>query len=106
MPTDESTIKKPKDSEIKVGDYGWQAEPIRNDGLIYLQGLTAEWQVVWYAGFHPEQIESVGPKPRSQYDWDYSWARRAPPCPFPVQERKTNTMGLPDVWGWNGPKRK
>lgn len=107
LPKDERNIKKPQGAEIKVGDYGWEAEPPNcQDGLIYLQGLTDKWRVVWYAGFRPDQIESVGPKSRSQYDWDYSWTRKSPPCPFPVQERETTSMGLPDVSGWNGPKRK
>lgn len=97
IPTDASTIEKPEGADIKIGDYGWEAEPIGNDDLIYLQGLTEEWQVVWYAGFRPDQIESVGPKPRSQYDWNYSWVRNPPYCPFPVQKRETANMGLPMV---------
>jgi membrane protein implicated in regulation of membrane protease activity len=95
LPTDETRIKKPEGSEIKVGDYGWEAVPLRNDGLIYLQGLNPQWRVVWYAGFSPDQIESVASKPQSQYDWNYTWIRNPPPCPFPVQERETNTMGFP-----------
>ncbi len=107
LPSDESNIKKPQGAEIKVGDYGWEAEPPKGkEGLIFLQGLTAKWQVVWYAGFRSDQIESTGSKPQSQYDWGYSWLRNAPPCPFPVQERATPSWGLPDTWGWNGPKRK
>lgn len=106
LPSDESNIQKPQGAEIKIGDYGWEAEPPKGkEGLIFLQGLTAKWQVVWYAGFRSDQIESTGSKPRSQYDWDYSWLRNAPPCPFPVQERATPSWGLPNAWGWNGPKR-
>jgi hypothetical protein len=86
---------------IEVGDYGWEAEPLTNDGRIYLQGLTKDWGMVWRAGFRPDQIEYVGPKPVSQYDWRdfeydgpkpkacYQWQHRKPkqPCPFPVQTR-------------------
>jgi hypothetical protein len=107
LPSDGTNVKKPQGAEIKIGDYGWEAEPPKGkEDLIFLQGLTAKWQVVWYAGFRSDQIESTGSKPRSQYDWDYSWLRNAPPCPFPVQERETPSWGMPDTWGWNGPKRK
>lgn len=95
LPTDKTCIKKPEGSEIKVGDYGWEAVPFRNDGLIYLQGLNPQWRVVWYAGFRPDQIESIALKPQSQYDWNYTWIRNPPPCPFPVQARETSTMGFP-----------
>jgi hypothetical protein len=97
LPTDTNNTRKPQGAEIKVGDYGWEAQPFREDGLIYLQGLSAEWRVVWYAGFRSDQIERVGPKPQSQYDWNYSWERTPPPCPFPVQARDTPDMGLPVV---------
>lgn len=104
---EEGNITKQQGAEIKVSDYGWEAEPQDcRDGFIYLQGLTDKWQVVLYAGFRPDQIEKIGLKPRSQYDWDYSWLGNAPPCPFPIQKRETASMGLPDVWGWNGSKRK
>jgi hypothetical protein len=95
LPTDKNCIKKPEGSEIKIGDYGWEAVPLRDDGLIYLQGLNPQWYVVWYAGFRPDQIENVAVKPQSQYDWNYTWIRNPPHCPFPVQERKTATMGFP-----------
>lgn len=97
VPTDEAVIKKAQGAEIKVGDFGWEAAPLRNDGLIYLQGLNPQWRVVWYAGFRPEQIENVAPKPQSQYDWNYAWVRNPPPCPFPVQEHLNPTinMGFP-----------
>jgi hypothetical protein len=97
IPLDAKNIIKPADAEIRVGDFGWEAAPIRNDGLIYLQGLTSGWRVVWHAGFRPEQVERVGPKPSSQYDyWAPYWAKPSPPiCPFPVQERETSDMGLP-----------
>jgi membrane protein implicated in regulation of membrane protease activity len=105
VPADAKNIKGAQFAEIKIGDYGWEAElPKGKDDLIYLQGLTDKWQVVWYAGFRLDQIERVGEKPRSQYDWDYSWYGGAPPCPYPVQKRKTTNMGLPDAWGWNGPR--
>jgi hypothetical protein len=95
LPTDKAHIKKADGSEIKIGDYGWEAVPLRNDGLIYLQGLNPQWRVVWYAGFRPDQIENITLKSQSQYDWNYTWINNPPPCPFPVQERKTNTMGFP-----------
>ena len=98
LPTDPGSIVKPAGAEIKVGDYGWEDGPIRKDGLIHLQGLTLKWRVVWHAGFRPDQIEAVAPKPSSQYDyWVPYWAKvpPPPPCPFPVQERETPTMGLP-----------
>ena len=98
LPTDKRSATMPEGAEIRVGDYGWEAGPIHNDGLIYLQGLTVKWCVVWHAGFRPDQIEKVGPKPSSQYDyWAPYWAKVPPPapCPYPVVERKTPTMGLP-----------
>ena len=95
LPTGETTVKKPEGAEIKIGDYGWEALPLREDGLIYLQGLNSKWRVVWYAGFQHDQIENVTLKPQSQYDWNYTWIQRPPPCPFPVQERETTTMGFP-----------
>lgn len=98
LPTDLKSIVKPEWAETQIGDYGWDARPVRRDGLIHLQGLTKRWQVVWHAGFRPEQIEKVAEKPASQYDyWVPLWAKPPPPppCPFPVQERNTPTMGLP-----------
>jgi hypothetical protein len=95
FPTEEKSIKKAQGADIKIGDCGWEAVPLRDDGLIYLQGLTPQWRVVWYAGFHPDQIEKVTLKPRSQYDWDRTWVKTPPPCPFPVQDRETTTMGFP-----------
>jgi hypothetical protein len=95
LPTDPSVIKKPEGAEMRIGDFGWEAAPLRDDGLVYLQGLTPQWRVVWYAGFRQDQIEKVALKPQSQYDWKYSWVRNAPICPFAVQERETASMGLP-----------
>jgi membrane protein implicated in regulation of membrane protease activity len=98
IPSDQKSIIKPEGAEIKIGDYGWEAGPIRKDGLIYLQGLTIQWTVVWHAGFRADQIEKVAIKPSSQYDyWVPYWVkpRPTPPCPFPVLERDTLTMGLP-----------
>ena len=91
-------IMMPEGAEIRIGDFGWEAGPIRNDGLIYLQGLTQEWTVVWHAGFRSDQIERVATKPNSQYDsWHPYWADPPPlpPCPFPVVERETLTIGRP-----------
>jgi competence protein ComGC len=98
LPVDEGNLRKAAGAEIKIGDYGWEAGPLRKDGLIYLQGLTPEWHVVWHAGFRPEQIEKVATKPASQYDyWHPYWAKvpTPPPCPFPILARSTATMGLP-----------
>jgi hypothetical protein len=105
LPTDAKCIVKPEGAEIQIGDYAWEARPSRRDGLIHLQGLTLNWKVVWHAGFRSDQIERVADKPASQYDywrppyWDsppYSATTKpSPPCPYPVQERTTPTMGLP-----------
>lgn len=98
LPTASASIVKPEWAEIQIGDYGWDARPGQRDGLIHLQGLTKQWQVVWHAGFRPDQIEKVAEKPSSQYDyWVPYWSRRPPPppCPFPIRERNTPTMGLP-----------
>lgn len=95
IPTDERSISKPQGVEIRVGDYGWEAAPLRDDGLIYLQGLNLQWRVVWYAGFRPDQIENVALKPQSQYDWNSTWFRNPPICPFPLQGQQTTDLGLP-----------
>jgi prepilin-type N-terminal cleavage/methylation domain-containing protein len=102
LPTDGNSIVKPAGAEIRIGDYGWDAQPNRRDGLIHLQGLTVRWQVVWHAGFRADQIEKVATKAASQYDyWVPYWAKTPPPppCPFPVQERDTPTMGRPHQSG-------
>lgn len=99
IPTDPTVIVMPAGAEIRVGDYGWEAGPSRNDGLIYLQGLTPDWTVVWHLGFHRDEIEKVSAKTHSQYDaWHPYWAAPPPlpPCPFPVLERETMTAGRPD----------
>ncbi len=98
LPTDPKSIIKLEAAEIRIGDYGWEAKPSRKDGLIHLQGLTPKWQVVWHAGFRPDQIVKVAAKSASQYDyWAPYWAKPPPPppCPYPVQERETPTLGLP-----------
>jgi len=98
LPADPRIIVMPEGAEIRVGDYGWEAGPSRNDGLIYLQGLTRDWTVVWHAGLRSDEIEKAGEKPNSQYDsWYPYWANppALPPCPFPVVERETLTVGRP-----------
>jgi hypothetical protein len=98
LPAEPKGIIKPDGAEIRIGDYGWDARPSRRDGLIHLQGLTRKWQVVWHAGFRPDQIEKVATKPASQYEyWAPYWAKPPPPppYPFPICERSTPTMGLP-----------
>jgi len=84
LPTDTRNVMKAEGAEIEVGDYGWEAEPLRSDGLTYLHGLTKEWEVAWYAGFQKGQIEHVGLKPRSQYEWIEDH-----PCPYPIQSDRT-----------------
>jgi hypothetical protein len=87
LPSESSCILQADGASIKIGDYGWEAEPIRNDHLTYLHGLNDKWQVVWYAGFRPEEIEIIGPKPRSQYyAFPYWMNENIPPCPYPVGE--------------------
>jgi len=86
-------------AEVLPGDYGWEAEPIlKDDGRIYLQGLTQEWCVAWYAGFEASQIELICQKPRSQYYLPYSWTcagAKPPPCPFSVGQSPENNLGFP-----------
>jgi hypothetical protein len=97
-PTDTNSIVKPDGNDIAVGDFGWEAEPIHDNGLTYLHGLTEDWQVAWYAGFQSDQIERVGPKPRLQYHLPYSWVcagGKPPICPFPVRNRPLKTLGHP-----------
>lgn len=90
LPTDEKSIIKPKNSEIKVGDYGWECGPIKKNDLIYLQGFDEKWKLIWWAGFQIEQIEFVNSKPFSQYDRHLPNRRNLleTPCPFPVQPRE------------------
>ncbi len=95
IPRARKAVKKLPSAEIQIGDYGWEAEPIHNDDLIYLQGLTVGWCVVWHAGFHADEIELVGLKPNSQYDWVDVNSLDSSPCPFPIQARETVTMGPP-----------
>jgi prepilin-type N-terminal cleavage/methylation domain-containing protein len=98
VPSDQRSVMKPEGAEIKLGDFGWEAGSIRKDGLVYLPGLTVEWNVVWYAGFKPDQIERVATKPCSQYGhWVPYWAKKPvlSPCPFPVVDRETPTIGRP-----------
>lgn len=85
-------------AKVAIGDYGWEAEPINNDGALYLQGLTEEWTVAWYAGFQPDHVELIGKKPRSQYFLPYSWicvGANPPICPFPVLHAPDKSLGFP-----------
>jgi hypothetical protein len=84
-------------AEIRIGDYGWEAAPLVKNGLIYLQGLAPDWRTVWHAGFRPDQIERIGLKPSSQYDyWVPYWVKIQPaPCPFPILPRETPSMPPP-----------
>lgn len=100
IPADLSKARMAEGTVIKVEDYGWEAEPLKDDGLIYLQGLTLKWRVVWHAGFSAEQLRRVCLKPRSQHEWDHSWFSNPPPCPYPIQPRQTADMGLPRVLKW------
>lgn len=97
IPSDTSQLLIAEGAKIEIGDYGWEAEPLHDDGLIYLHGLNEKWGVVWYRGFRPNQIEKVGPKPRTQYLLPESWYRGGPdafPCPFPIQSQ-TADLGMP-----------
>ena len=81
---------------VLAGDYGWQAESVQSDELIYLHGLNEDWYVVWYAGFVPSELELVGAKPENQYnrrDWQKSICK----CPFVVQSKipVIASLGLP-----------
>lgn len=90
---------------IKIGDYAWQMEPW-NDwnskcDLVYLHALDEQWGVVWIAGFRQDDVEVIGSKPVSEYDWrdfeydgpkpkaPYHWglAKVKSLCPFPVNTR-------------------
>jgi hypothetical protein len=87
-------------SEITIGDFGWESTPMSKDGKIWLHGLTVDWGHVWRAGFQPDQVEYVGSKPVSQFDWKdfeyegtkptacYHWPLVKPknPCPFPIRK--------------------
>ena len=112
LPTDTSSILTAEDAKLEVGDYGWEAEAIHDDGLTYLHGLTEKWRLVWYAGFRSDQIERIGPKPRTQYYLPYSWrvggGSSAPPCPFPVETRYATDLGNPEriIGSWVQGKRK
>ncbi len=91
-------------ADVTVGDFGWECRPITKDGLIWLHGLSVDWGHVWRVGFRPDEIECVGPKPVSQFDWKdfeydgpkptacYHWEFAKPkhPCPFPVQKTITD----------------
>ena len=87
-PSDDQFVLKADGTSIEDNDYGWEAEPVYQDGLIYLHGLNPRWEVVWYVGFRPEQVEIVGPKPKSQYNIFPYWvdASKVPQCPFAVQK--------------------
>jgi hypothetical protein len=62
--------------------------------MIWLQGLNENWQIVWWAGFNPDQIEEVGPKPCSQYDWTRETLKTK--CPYPILQRNDRiAMGPP-----------
>lgn len=95
VPANKKNIQLGEFAEIRIGDFGWEAEPFRNNELLYLQGLTTQWEVVWYAGFEPGEVEYVGPKPSSQYDRTWGYGETPPICPFSVQRLKTGTLGLP-----------
>lgn len=95
VPTNKKNTQLGESAEIRIGDFGWEAEPFRDNELLYLQGLTVDWDVVWHAGFEPGEVEYVGPKPSSQYDRTWGYGETPPSCPFPVERLKTGTLGLP-----------
>ena len=103
VPSDNQIVLKADGGAIEIGDFGWEAEPVYQDGLIYLHGLNPRWQVVWYAGFRPDQIEVVRPKPNSQYYYisPYASVEKIPQCPFPIREyrygkRPATHFGFPE----------
>lgn len=100
LPSDNRKIIRAQNAEIAIGDYGWTAEPIYPDGLIYLHGLNLRWQVAWYAGFEISQLELIGPKPHSQYflphSWQLAWTE-IPACPFPVLNAPETSLGHPRI---------
>jgi|ERR1035437_2142858 hypothetical protein len=96
LPAEEKSALKlipPIDHVVKIGDYGWEAKPFlqratdRKGNLIYLKGWNENWQLIWYSGFLPDEIECVGQKPFSEYDLPNPPKPR-PLCPFPVQPRE------------------
>jgi prepilin-type N-terminal cleavage/methylation domain-containing protein len=98
LPCASSVVVVAEGTNIAIGDYGWEAEPIQPDGLTYLHGLRSDWQVAWYAGFRSEQIERIVVKPRSQYYLPYSWVAagsKAPPCPYSVARPAQTSLGYP-----------
>lgn len=56
LPADVQCVLRAEGASIEIGDLGWQAEPLRGDGRVYLHGLNDRWQVVWYDGFRPDQV--------------------------------------------------
>jgi hypothetical protein len=85
-----------KNTMVKIGDYGWEAKPFlrrstdRKGNLIYLKGWNENWNLIWYSGFLPNEIECIGQKPFSEYDLPNPPKPR-PLCPFPVQPREKTT---------------
>ena len=96
LPSSDSVVLLAPNVTISVGDYGWQAEAVQQDELVYLQGLNENWYVVWYAGFKLNQLEYVCDKPENQFD-RRSWQSIQNRCPFIVIAQKPNieTFGLP-----------
>jgi len=104
VPSDKQCVLRAEGASIEIGDYAWEAEPVFKNDLIYLHGLNDTWQVVWYAGFRPDQIELFEPKPKSQYyvypDW-MNGSKKISKCPFsvktfrPVKEYLKTHFGFP-----------
>ena len=83
---------------IQPGDFGWEAEPVKSDGLIYLHGLNDQWEVVWYAAFRSDQVEVVGEKPCTQYYRYPYWmagSKKISTCPYPVKIFGITHFGFP-----------
>jgi hypothetical protein len=83
---------------IQPGDFGWEAEPVKPDGLIYLHGLNDQWEVVWYAAFRSDQVEVVSEKPCTQYYRYPYWmagSKKISACPYPVQKFGKRHFGFP-----------
>ena len=96
LPDKSRIVLKTEDSDVQVGDYGWEAEAVFSDGLVYLHGLNEKWQVVWYVAFLPNEVEVVCQKPRSQYYcYPYWMEKNIPTCPYVVKLFGKKNFGFP-----------
>ncbi len=96
LPSKNNIILLAANADVQIGDFGWQAESVANDDLVYLHGLDEDWNIVWYAGFRKGQLELMCQKPCNQYGRK-SWQLDMEKCPYVVQSRVSSdrTWGLP-----------